>query len=291
MFDFSASIPTWAWAVLNGAWIVSLIAWLCWRSGSPHILITRVWRVVHGRTHSAAAADAVWLNERTALMQFRVVTGVRCRTFGDMQRLVRWSREHNEEVGDIARCGSYFDLAQPGLSKVAPKPEVIIAGFLFCTFAAVCLVSAVSMAVPRAMVKVKQEGASSLLLSPDDVRVWHSDKHFGSAECKAMAPSALASEVGLTVPEVFVVCGWFADTDMPAKVGRTLRDQRVALATLGLLMLFYVAITRGWFRSSLASRSMSDRQTAFALKRETKKPRQQRRKRARTPPSSTDEAA
>lgn len=42
MLEIVSAIPGWAWTLLHLSAIGLLLMWLCWRSGSPHMLLARL---------------------------------------------------------------------------------------------------------------------------------------------------------------------------------------------------------------------------------------------------------
>lgn len=204
-------------------------------------------------------------------MQFRAVTGVRCRTLEDTRRLIAWTIENNEEIGDVARCGLYFDLGKPGLKQATPKRWELITSasfFITCSAALIVAVSAATITFPRAWVSVKNGSGKQLLLTPTDIEVWRTARHFTPADCKAESHQVISQRVGLPAGEVSIACGWFGDSDLQPLINHTLRQQRLALSFLIGQLLGYSLATYQWFAATRAARNMSKRLT----KRESTQP-------------------
>jgi hypothetical protein len=141
-----------------------------------------------------------------------------------MRRLLAWAERNNEEIGDVGRCRSYFDLAKPGIKAPPRRWEYIAAPVIVGVFTASFALAGFFAIQPRAMVNAKQPNASVLLLSSDDIQVWRTAKHFDAADCATERPDVLATRVGIPSAEIAVACGWFEEKDLTLQIARTLRQ-------------------------------------------------------------------
>jgi hypothetical protein len=260
MLDIVSAVPSWAWTALHLSAIALLILWLCWRSGSPHMLLARVWALAHGKPQPGDRLIRKYLASRSTLMQFRAVTGVRCRTLEDTHRLIDWTADNNEEIGDVARCGSYFDLRKPGLKPIAPRRWEFIASLLITAVCSAGLVIAVGASTSsRAWVTVKNGSGKELLLAPNEFEVWSTARRFTSVDCKTFSHQAIAQRVGLPADEVNTACGWFGDPDLQPLIAKSVRQQRLGLCFLIGLLLGYGLPAYRWFKAAVAAGDMAKR--------------------------------
>lgn len=267
IIDQISQLPGWVLAVLHGAAIVALAGWILWRAGSTHVFLARAWTLINGKEQSHDPTVRRWLGERGSLMQFRVMTGVRCRTLREARRLIGWARRHDEEVGDIARCRSYFDLSRPGLKPfTASAAQFLIAGGLTALAAVILLCGLLLATSNQAWVSVKDGSGTSMLLGVDAIRVLHSQQRFDAEDC-ATDRVALAARVDLPLAELDTACGWFRDSGLEAKVEQTVAEQRKVLAILIAFCLLYGSVPYAWWSSMLAASSMQKRQDLRAQRK------------------------
>lgn len=260
MLDIVSAIPGWVWTALQLGVLGLLVLWLCWRSRSPHMLLARTWTLAHGKPQPGDRLIRKYLASRSTLMQFRAVTGVRCRTLEDTHRLIAWTTDNNEEIGDVGRCGSYFDLRKPGLKSVLPRRWEFIASALIAIVCSAGLIIAVSAAAStRAWANVKNGSGKELLLAPTDFEVWSTARHFTPTDCKTLSFQIIAQRVGLPVDEVSTACGWFGDPDLQPLITKSVRQQRLALGVFIGLLLGYGAPAARWFKAATAAQDMAKR--------------------------------
>jgi Family of unknown function (DUF6216) len=110
----------------------------------------------------------------------------------------------------------------------------------------------------RAWGSVKGGSGTTLLLAADDIKVFRSQEHFDSEDCKA-SHEALSARVHLPVAEVTKACGWFADSALTSKVAETVAEQRELMAMVAVFLLFYGSLPYRWWSSMLAAGAMQKR--------------------------------
>ena len=101
----------------------ALVAWLCWRSGSTHPVLTRLWRMVMGRTAATDREISRLIETRDRLTRFRFIFGLRARTLAQAKRVAKWSEVYDEELADIKTCGRFFN--RETCSLVVKSREVV----------------------------------------------------------------------------------------------------------------------------------------------------------------------
>ena len=90
--------------------IVLLLVILIVRSRSTHVVVSFLWRKVIGDAPKASPRVHGWAEQREAWAYFRAQSGIATRTLRQTERLILWAARQDEEVGDVRRCGDYFDL-------------------------------------------------------------------------------------------------------------------------------------------------------------------------------------
>lgn len=240
---------------------VLLMLWLYWRSGSNHILFSRLWSIVQGKAQPGDRPLRLFLARRSTLMQFRTITGVRCRTIVQAHELLKWTQENNEEIGDVARCGNFFDLETPCLKDERPKKWQfwLAIGFVAACVIALVFTGGLSLS-ERAWVSVKNGSGAQLLVSSTDVEVHKTYQYFSKDDCTKQDHTAIASRVGIPPNEVDTACGWFRDdAALKADIHRLVGQQRTAAAVLAIIILGYGTPTFRWLTSVMASVDMRER--------------------------------
>lgn len=265
--DLPQTMPEWAAtisnipiALLHLLGLAGLVAWACWRSGSAHLLLVRVWSLVHGRARSPDAQIDHWLGKRSALMQFRFLTGLRCRTRTEAARLIAWAQRHDEEMGDVARCRWFFDLSKPGVKSPVPGRwhGLAAAALTAALFTGAVWMGAMAVS-SRAWVTVKNGSGTTLLLSAENIAVFRSSERFAKGDCQTLSHDDIGVRMGLPVSDVAVACAWFDDPQLTAKVAETLHTQRGGGGSLFALLLLYARFPFAWLRATVAADAMAKR--------------------------------
>jgi hypothetical protein len=254
------TLPAWLTLALQILAFVSVVIWLRLRSGSPHVLRTRLWALAQGRSQPGDQPIQAFLSQRSSLMQFRVVTGVRSPTIQHTHRLMTWLHDHEEEVGDVARCGGYFDVRLPGLSRRLPsKTWLFFFTLVFSLCVGIIMLAGLTMLSGRALVSVLDGSGRLMWLATSDVRVLHTTQHFGPSDCDHRAHTAIAAAVGLPSNEVDIACRWFGDRSLPEKIRESVHQQRIVLLLMVALALGYGLPAYGAFTTAKAARAMRAR--------------------------------
>ncbi|SEI89094.1 DUF6216 family protein [Frateuria terrea] len=260
MIEQLSTLPAWVPAILKLAGILSVLVWLRVRSGSDHVLRSRVWSLVQGRPQAGDPVIQGFLAQRSTLMQFRVVTGVRVPTVVHTHRLLAWLDEHEEEVGEVARCGDHFDVRLPGLVPRLPsKAWLVFVTLVFLACAGITMLAGLTMLSDRGLVSVRGGSGAMIWLATSDASRWGSFEHFGPADCDQRAPTAIGARVGLPANEVATVCRWFTDRNVPRQIRATVRQQRTALLIIIALALGYGVPAFSASTTARAARAMRAR--------------------------------
>ncbi|WP_285404883.1 DUF6216 family protein [Luteibacter sp. ME-Dv--P-043b] len=259
MLQWASQIPTGLVALFQFIGLCVLLVLFYRRAGSGHVFWGRVWTLIHGRRLLRDPVIDRWIMQRSALMQFRVQAGVRARTHGEAIRLIEWANTHDEEMGDIRRCGNYFDRALPGLKPTLSRWQVMILGAISLLLFLGVFIAVLLALSPRAIVSVKGGDGRVLLLSTEDIRPMFSTAKFTAHDCQVGAPGKLAARVRMPVEDLRTACGWLDEPKLDAKINQTLEEQWNGGHSLALMGLIYLSFPLSWLLTATAAREMQRR--------------------------------
>ena len=125
-FDYSRSVISILGLLgitATGILLCISLVWVLIKTGSLHVLFARLWRLANGKATKKASVVSGFFEERTELMWFRFITAVRARTLLQAESLIAWTKENDEDIGDVKGCGKYFNIESLGLvdEKKLPK--------------------------------------------------------------------------------------------------------------------------------------------------------------------------
>ncbi|WP_454719478.1 MULTISPECIES: DUF6216 family protein [Cupriavidus] len=264
--DTFAGIKAWAslsatLGITSAALGLIAVAWLIWRrTKSTHSLMTRIWLWFDRNSKNNDRTISDFLDDQTALMQFRFTTGVPARTLPQAHRLIGWIKSNEENIDAIKACGDYFDIELPGLRGEERLPskiqQVMLAGafVILFVFASLAILGA---AQSSAFLRTKATGISFLLFSDRVVMFW-SDETFSAKQCNG-GHSEIRKRTGFNEDEANAVCKLFADGSAKTYVSENVRSQRVIFPFLSLILAFPSALSFGQFMCGARARAMSKR--------------------------------
>jgi hypothetical protein len=222
--------------------------------------MSRIWTFFSlNRGRSALKFFDRFQEKQAALLQFRFNTGLNVRSLRGMKRVIKWGRKNDEDIGDIKRCGSFFDLDKPGLAESVSKIKwwwavfpFLLAG-LFFNGGVAAAVMAVS---ERALVQLS-ETKKYMLLGMTDV------KPFGGPGFKFVSCAQNTSQdTGFTARERQVICDAVNSSDISKMVSSGVREQRWGFGVLIAIFLFAIAIFWRIYREIESARRMYERQAS-----------------------------
>lgn len=258
--EYLIALPMWVVAVVQAVIALLIIIWLCWRSGSDHLLFAHLWSIVLGKVPGGDQIIDQFFAKRTSLMKLRAATGVRCASLAQAHRLLEWVEANDEDIDDVPRCKGYFDVTTPGLPPKPPSRwEYTMSVSIFSTSVALLVLVGCAALSPRAWGSVKGGTGTQLLIATGDIEVFKSAQHFSKTDCSKADYSSIAARVELPTNEVSIACGWLGDPALNAYVHRMVHQQRVALSVLATILLMYGVPAYEWFSALGAARAMRKR--------------------------------
>lgn len=201
------------------------------RTKSDHLVMMRLWRLFHGAKICAIAEIQTALDAQTAVMQFRFITGLRVRTDKKIASLVLWAQQNDEDLGDVAACGPYFDLEAPGLkseSELPTKPFMVLLMLAIIALVSGCVFFAGGAIVDRAVLQMKETSIWFTLDAASAKPLW-GGKGFLLKEC-TQSTSTLAAASGFSKNDVEVICKASANNQVADFVESTVHSQRIVFS-------------------------------------------------------------
>lgn len=100
---------------------VAAVIWL--KTGSTHVFMSRLWRIVCGKAVCPDPSIRKILDAETAVCQYQVHTNIKARTVAHAQRIDLWSRRHDVPLQWIGAAKEYFDLDLLALNPSKRIPD------------------------------------------------------------------------------------------------------------------------------------------------------------------------
>jgi hypothetical protein len=225
-------------AVLGG------FLWLCFRTESRHVLMYRIWRLLHGSQSIHDPEVNAYIEEQSSLMSFRFLTGVNVKSLANARRLIQWARFHDIELQAIGWCGEYFD---PDLRQVRTQklPSAWVQSLKFGALVLVWVLffaSSLGIANDRAGYQFKSSGHWFYVRGEAATSLWpFKSESLKKSDCEKDS-SANALRTSFTESEVGSLCEMLASPEMGETVKKTVFNQRVTFA----LLLLALAVA-AWF--------------------------------------------
>lgn len=259
-------------AVLIPLVIALLLAWVCWRTRSTHVVMSRIWRFVFGKTTQQDRELGKFIETRNRLVMFRFFSGMpKVRTLAQAKRIIHWSNLHDEELAEIKACGDLFDFENCRL-KVDRIPGKKFQGLkVLC---ALILLIAVAFTVAGLLTEsaLLQFNVSKkwFLLTKDTAKpLWEegvlTQKACAETKQKDSSPKAFSDD------ERVVICKAFDESDTAAFIERTVRQQRYLLSLMLLYLAYFAWMPWASFRKGLFATELQDRITKKAKSPPAKK--------------------
>lgn len=233
--------------------VILLLMWACARTGSAHILTTRLWHLLLGKPELKSDSLSKYLDERDALMRFRLVTGIRVATVEQAERLVRWARSHGVDIDLIRAAGHHFDVSMPGFKRPPGGPLVWI-GVMVCAglfLYGALIASAVGILTPPVIRVVKSDTwyavdpAQTSRFSGFVQRKPQGPK-FALSDCKDQ-PS-IVKATGFPAHDVDVLCEVMSTPDGEKALASAHNSQRGFTALLVAMLLWLSLVLFGAMR-------------------------------------------
>jgi len=245
--------------VLFALTIGALLGWICWRTRSTHVVITRIWRLIFGKTAMADREIGKFIENRNRLVTFRFFSGMPVRTLAQAKRLLHWSAAHDEEIADIRACGDLFDLEACRLreERIPGRPLQVFQVLLLAGLAGVVILAGYGLRMDQALLQFKESQKWFWLSDTNAVPLGGE----GLVSKKACLDDALPppNRTSFSDDEVSIICKAFRDSDTPAFVEKTVAQMRALLAPIGVVLLYWAWQCWLLFRCGIFARNIQQR--------------------------------
>ncbi|MCP3020335.1 DUF6216 family protein [Cupriavidus basilensis] len=239
--------------------IVVLIAIIVWRrTRSTHSLMARIWRLFHGAVECKDATIGKFLDQQSALMEFRFTTGLPVRTNRHAKELIEWVARNGEDIGHVAACGHYFDLESislrskdklPGFLELLGRYIGALVIFIFC------IILAIGIFVDRAFLQVKESG-TYFTLSSENAKPLMSESRLTREQCsngKGTESNVFGGK------DAKIICDLFSNKEMDVYLIRAIKEQRIIFGVTLIIFGLLGWNMFNWLMQGVRSREMCKR--------------------------------
>ncbi|AXA91561.1 DUF6216 family protein [Massilia sp. YMA4] len=246
-----------SWGIGLPVLALALTALVIWRrTGSSHILLTRLWRFFHGKADCKVPAIGDFLDEQTAIHQFRFTTGIHIRNVQQARRLASLFRADTEMLNRIAAAGPHFDLDAMQLRPQDRLPRLfgMVCASLGYALAVWSLVAVlVALTVDRAFLRITATG-TWLTLDTNYAKPMSDSKGFRLDACK---PASLPPDTGgFSSEDAAAICQAFGAPENAPFIRTSIQVQRWMLGILSVLLVYLIAELHRWLACAKGARAL-----------------------------------
>ncbi len=237
------------------------------RTESLHILMRRIWLLVHGRQEISDPTIRAFVDEQTNLMSFRMFSGVRAASLEEAHQLIEWTKLNRVDIHKVGACGDYFDTAlrQVRKHKFPSTPYALTQIALFLAFLFGTLICGWLITVPQVPFTLKATQRTFLANASSAQTVWppliFNRQPLRGSDCEQPAANN-AARTSFTEMEVATLCKVLTSKEWPENFQSKLKEQRWVLsllvATFGLIAYWcFLPVNRLLQAKALAARGIS----------------------------------
>lgn len=255
---FSVAAP-----ILIGA----VFAWVIWRTESRHVLIRRLWQLVHGRQEISDPEVRAFVDEQTSLISFRLFAGIPVASLNEAHQLIQWAKHNGVQMRTLRHCGELFD-AELRRVKEHKLPGCVsqalrLAGFVVAV--AMFAVSVASLPTDRALLSLKATGRFFLATATEVTAVWPMQTaSLRTSDCSNPA-SDIGARTSFSEDEMKALCSVLKDAGFPAFVKNTVKEQRWSAVLLCLFAAWLAWLALFAWGAGIAAKKLADRRIDPAL--------------------------
>lgn len=244
--------------------------WAVWRTESRHVLVRRLWQLVHGNQEIADPQVRSFVHEQTSLVSFRMFAGVPVASLDEAHRLIQWTKLNGVQMRTLRLCGEYFDpeLRQVRVQKLPGRRWQFARLATFVIAVAIGAVSLASLSSNRQLLTLKATSRTFLATATEAQAAWPLWP-FGAAplhlaDCTKTA-SENAARTTFTEQEVDLLCGIFKADGTSAFMKEALATQRWTLVLLCLFAAWMSWLSLIAWASAAAAKNLARRNVDPAL--------------------------
>jgi hypothetical protein len=262
--DFpNASNISSVFGVLAPLLIGAAFLWVVWRTESRHVLISRLWQLVHGKQEISDPEVRAFVDEQTSLISFRMFAGVPVTSLKAAHQLIEWTKLNGVQMRTLSMCGEFFDaeLRQVKLHKLPSRFSQAwrLTGLL--TAVVVGLISMMSLPASQSLLTLKSTQRHFWASATEAKPLWPlTATPLRTADC-SQAASANALRTTFSEQEVGILCDVLKSETSPEFMRKALSDQRWSLVmliafTLWISWIGFFALAAGFAAHKLARRQI-----------------------------------
>lgn len=237
------------------------------RTESLHILMRRIWLLVHGKQEISDPTIRAFVDEQTNLMSFRMFSGVRAASLEEAHQLIEWTKLNQVDIHKVGVCGDYFDTARRQIRKhkFPSTPYALTQIALFLVFFFGALICGWLITVQQVPFTIKATQRTFLANASSAQTLWppliFNRQPLRGSDCERPAAEN-AARTSFTEAEVTTLCKILVAQEWPENSQSKLKEQRWVLfwlaAFFGLITYrFFVPLNRLIQAKELAARGIS----------------------------------
>jgi hypothetical protein len=241
--------------------IGAVFLWVVWRTESRHVLLSRLWQLVHGKQEISDPQVRAFVDEQTSLISFRMFAGVPAASLEEAHQLIEWTKLNGVQMRTLSVCGELFDtqLRQVRVHKLPSRFSQVLRLIGFFTAVVVGCVSVMSLFSSQSLLTLKST-QRYFWASPTEVKpLWPlTAAALRVADC-SKAAAVNATRTTFSAQEVEILCEVLKSATTPEFMKKALSDQRWSLViliafTLWLSWIGLFAWAAGFAAHKLANR-------------------------------------
>ena len=250
--------------------ICGVFLWAIWRTESRHVLIRRLWQLVHGNQEISDPEIRAFVDEQTSLVSFRMFAGLPVTSLEKARELIRWAKLNGVQMRTLRMCGEFFD---PDTREVNTRklPSQSLQGVKLAGFAIAvlpCAASAASLVSSRSLLSLKATNRFFLATTTDVKPLWplwpFDETPLRASNCSA-SNEAIQISTSFTPQEVGILCEILKDEGSANFFKDALKEQRWSAALLFLFCAWLSWIALFAWAAGAAARRLADRRLDPAL--------------------------
>lgn len=225
-------ISLWA-AVL----FVLATGYVCFRSGSSHLMIYRLWRWFTDKQEISDPKIRAFMNEQNSLMSFRFVTGLPASNMPQAHRLIRSINVLGLDVADVRKAHDLIEIGDGNVairkipSKAWHASMAVATGLLLLA----TTIAACGVFYNRAILQFRETGTWFLLNEEFARTMSDESRSMSPQDCKPAPDPKLKH--GFNAQELKTLCEGWKDPKTKTFIERTLSEQRWGFGCLFLTLL------------------------------------------------------
>lgn len=263
--DFpNASNISSVFSVIAPLLIAGAFLWVVLRTESRHVLLSRLWQLVHGKQEISDPQVRAFVDEQTSLISFRMFAGVPVASLKEAHQLIEWTKLNGVQMRTLSVCGELFDteLRQVRVHKLPSgfSQAWRLSGLFIAV--AISFLSVIGLFSSQSLFSLKSTDRYFWGSATEVKPLW---PLLGAPALKAthcsQAASENASRTTFSEQEVGILCGVLKSEGAAEFMKKTLSEQRWSLVVLIAFALWMcwlglIAWAAGFAAHSLAKRNI-----------------------------------